>query len=76
MQLCSYFPDENNVGRFAFRDGDYKDESNVTWNKWHQIAFLDGLPGASALSNEMNDIASLSTRVQALEARIKSLETN
>lgn len=75
MQLCAYYPSSAIAG-FAFRDGDYSDSSNIVWNDWHQIAFLDDLPSASALANEMSDIASLSTRVQALEARIKSLETN
>lgn len=46
---------------------------NGAWNQWRQIAFLDELPNTTTLAN---DIASLSTRVQALEARIKSLETN
>lgn len=60
----------------AFRNGNYKDSHNVTWNNWYQIAFTDGLPDKSALANAISDIASLSTRVQALEARINSLGTN
>lgn len=72
MQLCSYPPYGSNVG-FSYRVGSYKSASNVTWNDWHQIAFLDSLPNTTTLAN---DIASLSTRVQALEARINSLETN
>lgn len=75
MQLCAYYPTPHIAG-FAFRNGNNSNLSNITWNKWHQIAFLDDLPSASASANETGDIASLSTRVQALEARIKSLETN
>lgn len=76
MQLCAYAPSTTLTG-FAFRSGNYSDESTVTqWYKWHQIAFLDNLPKTSTLANETGDIASLSTRMQALEARIKSLETN
>lgn len=76
MQLCAYAPSTHNAG-FAFRNGNiFSDTSNITWHKWHEIAFLDDLPDASALADEMGDIASLSTRVQALEARVKSLETN
>lgn len=75
MQLCSYSPSTRGLG-FDYREGDYRSSSNVTWNDWYQIAVLDDLPNASALANEMGDIASLSTRVQALEARIESLETN
>lgn len=61
---------------FAFRDGNYRDPSNIAWTEWYQIAFTDDLPSTSTLVNETGDIASLSTKVQALEARIKSLETN
>lgn len=76
MQLCAYSPSTTIAG-FAFRKGAYSDESTVTqWYLWHQIAFLDNLPKTSTLANETGDIASLSTRMQALEARIKSLETN
>lgn len=76
MQLCAYAPSTTLSG-FAFRNGSYSDASTVTqWYKWHQIAFLDNLPKTSTLANETGDIASLSTRMQALEARIKSLETN
>ncbi len=75
MQLCAYDPAVSGVG-FAFRSGNYRSSSDVTWGVWHQIAFIDDLPATSALADEMGDIASLSTRVQALEARIKSLETN
>lgn len=75
MQLCQYYPDNNGAGSLAFRNGDYRNHSDITWHKWHKIAFRDDLP-ATNLTNEMGDIASLSTRVQALEARIKSLETN
>lgn len=76
MQLCAYSPSTTIAG-FAFRNGKYSDASTVTqWYKWHQIAFLDDLPKTSTLANETGDIASLSTRMQALEARIKSLETN
>lgn len=76
MQLCAYSPSPIFAG-FAFRNGKYSDESTVTqWYEWHQIAFLDNLPKTSTLANETGDIASLSTRMQALEARIKSLETN
>lgn len=72
MRLCSYSPSYRNVG-FAYREGNYISSSDVTWMDWHQIALLDDLPNTTTLAN---DIASLSTRVQALEARIKSLETN
>lgn len=76
MQLCAYTPSTTLSG-FAFRNGKYSDASTVTqWYKWHQIAFLDNLPKTSTLANETGDIASLSTRMQALEVRIKSLETN
>lgn len=76
MQLCSYYISATTPG-FSFRDGRYSDDGTVTaWHKWHQIAFLDNLPKTSTLANETGDIASLSTRMQALEARIKSLETN
>lgn len=76
MQLCAYAPSTTLAG-FAFRNGKYSDESTVTqWYKWYQIAFLDNLPKTSTLANETGDIAILSTRMQALEARIKSLETN
>ena len=75
-QLCLYYPNDNNKESFAFRSGDNNSIPNITWGKWHQIAFLDDLPDATALANEKGDIASLSTRVQALEARIKSLGTN
>lgn len=76
MQLCAYAPSTTLAG-FAFRNGKYSDASTVTqWYKWHQIAFLNDLPKTSTLANETGDIASLSTRMQALEARIKSLETN
>lgn len=75
MQLCAYAPSYHNAG-FAFRNGPISDTSDITWHEWHEIAFLDDLPDASALADEMGDIASLSTRVQALEARVKSLETN
>lgn len=76
MQLCAYFPRHPNLSGFAFRDGAYSNEPNINWTKWHQIAFVDELPQTPPLANETGDIASLSTRVQALEARIKSLETN
>lgn len=74
MQLCAYVPSVYNVG-FAFRNGSYDINSSSVrqWYKWHQIAFLDDLPNTTTLAN---DIASLSTRVQALEAHINSLETN
>lgn len=76
MQLCAYSP-STTISGFAFRNGKYSDESTVSqWYKWHQIAFLDNLPKTYTLANETGDIASLSTRMQALEARIKSLETN
>lgn len=77
MQLCAYYVSTTLAG-FSFRNGNYdKYSSTVTeWYKWHQIAFLDNLPKTSTLANETGDIASLSTRIQALEARIKSLETN
>lgn len=76
MQLCAYSPSTTIAG-FAFRGGKYSDESTVSeWYEWHQVAFLDALPKTSTLANETGDIASLSTRMQALEARIKSLETN
>lgn len=76
MQLCAYSPSTTLAG-FAFRDGKYSDESTVSqWCEWQQIAFLNDLPKTSTLANETGDIASLSTRMQALEARIKSLETN
>lgn len=75
MQLCAYYPTNEKYKGFAFRNGGYNDtSSSVTrWDQWHQIVFLDDLPNTTTLAN---DIASLSTRVQALEARIKSLETN
>lgn len=76
MQLCAYAPSLTLAG-LAFRNGKYSDESTVSqWYEWHQIAFLDNLPKTSTLANETGDIAILSTRMQALEARIKSLETN
>lgn len=76
MQLCSFYISATIAG-FSFRNGLYSNEGTVTaWHKWHQIAFLDNLPKTSTLANETGDIASLSTRMQALEARIKSLETN
>ena len=76
MQLCSYYISATTAG-FSFRNGRYSDDDTVAeWHKWHQIAFLDNLPKTSTLANETGDIASLSTRIQALEARIKSLETN
>lgn len=76
MQLCAYGPSAP-ISGFAFRNGRYSDASTVTeWYKWHKIAFLDDLPKTSTLANETGDIASLSTRMQALEARVKSLETN
>lgn len=76
MQLCAYYISDTLAG-FSFRNGSYGDEGTVTaWHKWHQIAFLDNLPKTSTLANETGDIAILSTRMQALEARIKSLETN
>ena len=73
MQLCAYYPVNDNNNGFAFRDGEIKDNHITKWEKWHQIVFLDDLPNTTALAN---NIASLSTRVQALEARINSLETN
>lgn len=76
MQICAYTPALTLSG-FAFRTGRYGDDGTVTqWYKWYQVAFLDNLPKTSTLANETDDIASLSTRIQALEARIKSLETN
>lgn len=76
MQLCAYYPSTTIAG-FALRLGKYSDKSTVSqWYKWHQVAFLDDLTKTSTLANETGDIASLSTRMQALEARIKSLETN
>lgn len=76
MQLCAYTPAPNFTG-FAFRTGRYADETTpLRWYDWHRVAFLDDLPKTSTLANETGDIASLSTRVQALEALIKSLETN
>lgn len=77
MQLCAYNISTTLAG-FSIRNGKYdKYSSTVTeWYKWHQIAFLDNLPKTSTLANETGDIARLSTRIQALEARIKSLETN
>lgn len=74
MQLCAYGPSFYNLG-FALRNGSYDiNSSSVTqWNQWRQIAFLDDLPNTTTLAN---DIASLSTRVQALEAHINSLGTN
>lgn len=73
MQLCAYGPSSYNAG-FALRKGDCDIPTSyaIQWHKWRQIAFLDDLPNTTTLAN---DIASLSTRVQALEARIKSLET-
>lgn len=76
MQLCTYFPPGPRPVGFAFRDGNFSNDSNIKWTKWRQIAFIDDLPSASTLVNETGDIASLSTRVQALEARINSLGTN
>lgn len=80
MQLCAYYPSPASSG-FAYRNGKYIENNESTviqwqWYKWHQVAFLDDLPKTSTLANETGDIASLSTRMQALEARIKSLETN
>ena len=75
-QLCVYSLSSTQQG-FALRGGRYSDEGTVIeWYKWRQIAFLDNLPKTSTLANETGDIASLSTRMQALEACIKSLETN
>ena len=76
MQLCSYFSAEDGPAGFSFRGGSSSDSSDIKWDAWHQIAFKDDVSGTSSLANEMSNIASLSTRVQALEARIKSLETN
>ena len=45
----------------------------IGWNAWQRVAFMSEIPNTTTLAN---DIASLSTRVQALEARINSLETN
>ena len=77
MQLCAYYISATLAG-FSFRNGKYDKYSStvIEWHKWHQIAFLDNLPETSTLANETGDIARLSTRIQALEARIKSLETN
>lgn len=76
MQLCAFYPSTTTSG-FAFRNGGYSDAPTVAqWHKWRQVAFIDNLPKTSTLANETGDIASLSTRMQALEARIKSLETN
>ena len=75
MQLCAYHPFMVGKG-LAFRLGTFKDLSNINWNNWYMIASTDDLPDKSSLANVTRDIASLSTRVQALEARIKSLETN
>lgn len=76
MQLCAYYPSQPRPVGFAFRDGNLNNQPDIAWTQWRQIAFVDDLPDAAALANEAGDIASLSTRVQALEARIKSLETN
>lgn len=76
VQLCTYAPSAT-FSVFAIRHGKYSDEGTVSqWYKWSQVAFLDNLPKTYTLANETGDIASLSTRMQALEARIKSLETN
>ena len=73
MQLCTYAPAYPRDAGFSFRVGGYIDTTVSQWYQWHGIAFFDELPNTTTLAN---DIASLSTRVQALEARINSLETN
>lgn len=54
-----------------------------TWNKWTRMAFVSDIPDVSAITasiaalhTKMNELAVTQTRLQALEARIKSLETN
>ena len=54
-----------------------------TWDEWLRIAPMSDIRNASALTSriaaleaESNELAVMRTRLQALEARIKSLETN
>ena len=54
-----------------------------TWDEWLRIASMSDILNASALTSriaaleaESNELAVMRTRLQALEARIKSLETN
>lgn len=56
---------------------------SVEWNDWQQVAFSDDIPNVSALTShiaalesKLNELAIMQTRWQALDARIKSLETN
>lgn len=51
-----------------------------TWHEWKRMAFVSDVSATTAsiaeLEKKMNDLAVMQTRLQALEARIKSLETN
>lgn len=51
-----------------------------TWTAWTRMASMADIPKVSAqlaaLEAKTNDLAVMQTRVQALEARVKSLETN
>ena len=57
--------------------------NNGQWQSWHRLAFASDIPNVSELTSRIatleaktNELAVMQTRLQALEARIKSLETN
>lgn len=57
--------------------------ASETWSKWNRLAFVSDIPNVAALTSriatleaKLNELAVMQTRLQALEARIKSLETN
>lgn len=58
-------------------------DNGESWGKWQRVALVDDLYDVSALSSRIaalesksNELAAMQTRVQALDVRIKSLETN
>lgn len=85
IQIYSARPYDSNTKmavRYASVDtGD--DPTAENWSAWTDIASKSDIPDVSALKSRiatlqagLDEIAVMQTRVQALEARIKSLETN